>query len=184
MRGILSDISKIIPDFSEIATRSEIFIPDIIVSGGQDGVDRGGLLGAKDRGIDTGGYAPLGWRTESGSQPDLGYVFGLVESISAVYNTRTLDNMRIADAVLLICYNFDSPGSKLTERLAGELRKPLCRVTYPKVRQSPEDKFIVGDVKSWLHQIQPCVLMLAGNRESVAPGIQEWTRQFILKIFA
>ena len=40
-----------------------------IVSGGQTGVDRGALQAAMDLGLDWGGWAPKGWRSEDGTIP-------------------------------------------------------------------------------------------------------------------
>ena len=50
-----------------------------IISGGQTGADLGGLEGARDAGIETGGWAPAGYRTEIGDQEELLKGFGLKE---------------------------------------------------------------------------------------------------------
>ena len=42
---------------------------ECIISGGQTGADQGGLLAARKSGIQTGGWCPLGWRTELGPAP-------------------------------------------------------------------------------------------------------------------
>ena len=39
---------------------------EMVISGGQTGADRGGLIAAKALGIPTGGTAPLGYKTEAG----------------------------------------------------------------------------------------------------------------------
>jgi len=39
---------------------------EMVISGGQTGADRGGLIAAKELGIPTGGTAPLGYKTEAG----------------------------------------------------------------------------------------------------------------------
>src|SRR3990167_3791724 len=99
-----------------VATKIIPFCPDMLISGGQSGVDFGALLGANACGILTGGVAPKGWRTESGPKPDLGSVFGLIESHSDNYNARTLENIQIADAIVIIALKFDSPGTALTRK--------------------------------------------------------------------
>src|SRR4051812_38794183 len=78
-------IQQSITDIPCVSGESEKFIPDIVISGGQTGADIGALRAAKALGIATGGYAPLGWRTETGERPSLGIDYGLVESDSADY---------------------------------------------------------------------------------------------------
>ncbi|HME98544.1 MAG TPA: putative molybdenum carrier protein, partial [Terriglobia bacterium] len=50
-----------------------------IISGGQTGADMGGLLAARELGIETGGMAPKGWLTENGPEEVLLRSFGLSE---------------------------------------------------------------------------------------------------------
>jgi len=59
-----------------------MFRPDRIISGGQTGADLGGLVGARRIGIETGGTAPRGYKTEKGSQVDALKAFGLIEHTS------------------------------------------------------------------------------------------------------
>ena len=157
--------------------------PDLIVSGGQSGADYGGLLGARDADIPTGGIAPAGFKTEYGPRPELGYLFGLVESESESYDVRTIDNIKMVCAVILITGVATSPGSRLTERMAHKYSKPLFPVDVPRL-PTLEKYLLVEDIRSWLTQIRPSVLMIAGNRESVCPGIEQWTRQLLTKVFA
>lgn len=56
-----------------ISTDIEIFIPTLLISGAQRGADLGALKGAAACGIPTGGFAPKGWRTESGALPEFPY---------------------------------------------------------------------------------------------------------------
>ena len=49
-----------------------------IISGGQTGADMGALLAARDLGMESGGVAPKGWRTEDGPQETLLLSFGLI----------------------------------------------------------------------------------------------------------
>lgn len=158
------------------------FCPDIIISGGQTGADRGALNGALALGIPTGGYAPQGWKTESGACQELGSVYGLIENTSPDYNMRTRVNMEMCDAVIVVARNFDSAGTKWTLEVAFKRCKPLFKVNYP-ARWPLDTVSLVGDIQSWLCQIRPCVLNVAGNRESKAPGIEEWTCRLIQKIF-
>ena len=157
--------------------------PDLIVSGGQSGADTGGLLAAQVLNIATGGYAPAGFRTESGSRPELGTLYGLIEAPLPDYASRTALNIAMSDAVLIIARRFESAGTKLTKRLAFGAAKPCFDVVFP-THAAVERPETVQEVRDWLNWHKPCVLMVAGNRESVAKGLEEWSRQFILAVFA
>jgi hypothetical protein len=52
----------------------------MIVSGGQTGADRGGLLAAKELGIDTGGWMPHGLMCEDDQGASIQQEFGMLES--------------------------------------------------------------------------------------------------------
>ena len=155
----------------------------MIISGGQTGSDCGGLFAAQALNIATGGWAPRHFRTESGNRPELGAIYGLQESPLADYASRTALNVSISDAVLLIARRFESTGSKLTKRLAFGASKPLFEVVYP-THDAVNRPETVEEVRRWLNWHKPCVLMIAGNRESVAPGIEEWSRQFVIQVFS
>jgi len=90
------------------------------------GADQGGLLGARDAGVQTGGMAPRGWRTEEGAAPWLAE-FGLVEGQSKAYSARTRANAEAADGTVLFGDHL-STGSALTERCCNELGKPILRI--------------------------------------------------------
>lgn len=50
-----------------------------VISGGQIGADRAGLEAAFKLGITTGGWAPMGFITYAGKDPELGSKFNLKE---------------------------------------------------------------------------------------------------------
>ena len=174
------DIDAAYHDLPEKSGEVEIFIPELIISGCQRGADLGGLLGVQACGIATGGIAPRGWRTETGSYPEMQRLFGMVESESHDYAARTIENINLAEVIILIASNFMSPGTKLTKRAGAHL--PIFEVTYPKL-PSLENEFLIGDIRSWLWRHKPAVVMIAGNRESVCPGIEQWTSKLIQRIF-
>lgn len=156
--------------------------PEIIISGGQLGADCGALIGAMGLGIGTGGIAPTGFRTEDGPRPELGYLFGLVESKHASYGARTRQNVLLADAVIVVAYDFNSTGTHLTIELARENGKPLFQVPYsPHLDLEPYN--LIGDIQHWLSQCRPGILMFAGNRESKARGIEQWTAALVQRLF-
>lgn len=71
-----------------------------IISGGQCGADRAGLDAAKQLGLQTGGFAPKGFRTEEGAAPELAELYGIQETATTGYVQRTIANVDAADATV------------------------------------------------------------------------------------
>lgn len=161
-----------------------------IISGGQTGVDQGAMRGALDAGLGLDGWAPLELRTEAGAVPgDLARY--LHEHISEDYDTRTDTNVQISDLVLLVVENelrpLNTPGTKLTYRLAQSQRKPYLIVSGPQHAQA---------VKLWLRTSINAVaqagmlqrkgsyrLMVAGPRKSKWPDGERMARALIGEVF-
>lgn len=123
-----------------------------IYSGGQYGTDFLALEVAKECGLETGGTAPKGFRTERGNNYNL-RKYGLVEHSSYRYEPRTEKNVVDSDATILFG-NTKSPGSKQTIEFCDKHSKEY------KENPTPEElvKFIKeNDIK---------ILNVAGNRES------------------
>ena len=141
-----------------------------IISGGQTGADLGGLEGAKDAGIETGGHAPKGYRTEKGTGClDLKWLYGLEETEASNYNARTLLNIKNSDGTAIFADKLDSRGTVLTINMCREMNKPyICNPTVDE---------LIGFIS--FHKIS--TLNVAGNRESVAPGIQEKVKEIVYK---
>jgi len=138
-----------------------------IISGGQTGADKGGLLAGEALGLETGGTAPPNYRTEEG--PDFSLRnFSLVEGEydPKVYPKRTKRNVEDSDGTLLVG-STTSPGTRLTIRLCEELDKPYI------VNPTP------SRLRDWLEGNSIEVLNVAGNRESKRPGISEETSELI-----
>ena len=154
--------------------------PGMIITGGQTGADYGGLLAAKSLGIPTGGFAPKGFRTETGPRSSLATDFGLVETESSDYAERTRNNIEAADVVLIIASDMESRGTALTDRLANRMRRPVAYIHL--VNPIPKQDFV--RIRQWLDHYKPGVLMIAGNRESVSPGIEQKTVKFLREVFA
>ena len=144
-----------------------------IISGGQTGADMGGLLAARELGIETGGIAPKGWLTEDGSQEMLLWSFGLTECEEEGFPARTRRNVLNSSGTLLVG-RYETGGSRLTFDVAKQLKKPVFLLAFG----GTDD---VDEFRRWLEQHQIQVLNVAGNRESQSPGIQEFTRRFLLK---
>ena len=123
-----------------------------IISGGQTGVDRIGLEEARDAGFETGGTAPKGFLTENGPDPSL-KDFGLVESNSARYTPRTVQNIKDSDGTVVFG-NVHSIGSKSTIEWCVYHEKPCI--------QNPEPQKLIN----WIKEENIKILNIAGNRAS------------------
>lgn len=142
-----------------------------IVSGGQTGVDRGGLEAAIALGIEHGGWCPKGRLSEDGSIPSR---YRLQEMDSADYPTRTQQNVIDSDATLILYEGRLKGGTLLTRKYAAEHQKPyLC------LRLADHN---AAKVTRWLAEAQPAILNVAGPRESTAPGIEQRSLAFLLLV--
>jgi len=139
-----------------------------IISGGQTGADQGGLEAGKELDLQTGGTAPMGYRTEEGAMPSLGLKYRLGEDSSYLYPPRTQRNVRNSDGTVIFG-QLTSPGSKLTIRLCKDLKKPLIA--------NPEK----SDFLKWVEENNIKILNVAGNRESKNPGLQRRVREFLVE---
>lgn len=141
-----------------------------VISGGQTGADQGGLLGARDAGYITGGYAPFGYRTENGPMPQL-RSFGLIELKRSSYSYRTRKNIKVSDVTILFG-SAGSIGSNLTRNIAHAIGKPLLHIRSPDIKS-------LGPALVFLRTYDPSIINIAGNRESVTPGIQDGVRSYV-----
>lgn len=123
-----------------------------VISGGQTGVDRLGLEVAKELGIETGGVAPKGYKTEKGSDTSL-KDFGLTQDTSSDYNPRTEKNVKASDGTVLFG-DVSSAGSKLTISLLKKNNKPY--IVNP-TQEELADFLAANNIQ---------VLNVAGNRGS------------------
>lgn len=141
-----------------------------IISGGQTGADQGALEAGKELGFETGGWAPFGWITEEGTAKELLQGYGLQMCPDYGFKARTRKN--IEDADLTIIYGkLSSAGSKYTEHVCQAKKKPYAVNPMPMMIKKLIEKY---DVK---------VLNVAGNRESVTPGIKEHVRRTLIEGF-
>ena len=139
-----------------------------IISGGQTGADMGGLEGARAAGLETGGVAPSGFKTEKGMNIKL-KDYGLKASTSSDYNVRTKQNVLDSDGTVIFG-NVASSGSANTIRFAKEAGKPvIINPTAEQLRNFAKDKHIIN---------------IAGNRESRNPGLQVKVASIVREAFA
>lgn len=136
-----------------------------IISGGQTGADQGGLIGGHLAGLETGGTAPKGYRTENGNDPSLKEL-GLVEHFSSSYPPRTCRNILDSDVTVLFG-DMNSHGSVLTMTKAIKYNKPL----------------LINPTAAELRKYTGTTINIAGNRESVSPGIEKRVIDIVREAF-
>ncbi len=149
-----------------------------IISGGQTGADQGALEGAKEAGLFTGGTAPRGWKTETGSQEVLLKSYGLIQSNSPTYRPRTISNIHNSDGTLIFG-DPSSPGSALTEKMCRYYNEPYTVVNW---RRSRIGGATLESVAWWIEAKSIETLNVAGSRESGNPGIHKATHDFIVNL--
>lgn len=144
--------------------------PRKIISGGQTGADMGGLLGARDAGIRTGGWAPKGWITELGPNPKLNS-FGLIQHSSPNYPPRTKMNCQDAD-LTVIFGDVKSTGSRLAI--------DICKSDDIPYLLNPDSQ----ELYSHAEMLNAEIINIAGNRASKEVGIEERVRKIVREAFS
>ncbi len=138
-----------------------------IISGGQTGADYAGLVAAKVLGLETGGTAPAGYKTENGPNYELRDYFGL--SAFGTYPERTKTNILNSDMTLILgledTKDFSEGGTALTRVLCIEENKPymLCKLSINNIMMP--DTFLQQYILN--HNIN--TLNIAGPRLSKSP---------------
>lgn len=136
-----------------------------IISGGQTGADIGGLSAARSCNILTGGCAAKEFKTEDGHFTELESLYGLVDK-GYDYVERTKENVRASDITLIFADKLGSAGTKLTIDSCKNFKKPY-KVNPP--------AYVIEELLTKMGKILPedamFVINVAGNRESVAPGV-------------
>lgn len=143
--------------------------PDKIISGGQTGADMGGLLAGLDLSIKTGGWAPKGWITENGPNPEL-RKFGLVQHSSPNYPPRTRMNCQDSD-LTVIFGDVKSTGSNLTVS--------ICREDDIPYLINPDAE----ELREFARMIEAGIVNVSGNRASKDAGIEERVRKIVRAAF-
>lgn len=134
-----------------------------IISGGQDGADRGGIEAAYSLGVATGGWAPKGWRTVSGSRPELANL-GLQEHHSEGYPARTKLNVKESDGTIIIAMDPNSPGSRITLEFCKKFNKPYL-IVAGEIKES-----MFAYILEWVKKYNIETLNIAGNRDYKPKG--------------
>lgn len=122
--------------------------------------------------METGGWMPRGWATETGPRPDFQQMYNMMEHWGG-YPERTRANVRDSKATITFG-NANEPGTRKTIRLCHDFR-PYIHVLYPQCIRP------VWIINEFLNRYRPTVLNIAGNRESVNPGINAWVRNILME---
>jgi hypothetical protein len=141
-----------------------------IISGGQTGADQGGLDAALDLGLKTGGWAPKGWLTEGGPEPELGTLYGLVEHRGKTYPPRTRANVAAAPITIWFGNASRVGGYVCTKKAAAQYDRPFVEHPSIDVLRDLAERYDVWNV--------------AGHSESRQPGIYLATRALIYDALA
>lgn len=148
-------------------------------SGGQSGADQGALRGAQAAGVPTKGWAPRGWATEKGPAPWLA-TWGLREHTGG-YPERTAANVESTDATIIVG-DRNSRGSLATIAACKKYGRPFVVVAWVPGCDNEPRASTVDALKAWLRKNRVLSLNVAGNRESIAPGIGEATYRLIAAV--
>lgn len=146
-----------------------------VISGGQTGADRGGVIAAKACGIQTGGCMPHGFKAQDGYHPEFAELYGMYEHPSGAYPPRTEENVINSNGTIRIATDFSSPGEVLTLKFIKKHYK----------EHLPIDPFTTTpeEVVYWLLSNKIEILNVAGNSEKTSPHIQEFTTMYLTDIF-
>jgi len=156
-----------------------------IISGGQTGADRGGLEAGRELGLETGGTAPLGYRTERGRDNSLAY-FGLLEHSNPAYPPRTMRNVDESDGTVAFRL-MRSAGTDMTIAYARNgkwyYETPLSSDVGHRpvlvVREITDST--AGRIRNFVERNKVKVLNIAGHRESSRPGLCEEVKEVLVK---
>ena len=153
-----------------------------VISGGQTGVDRAGLVAAMSYSIPIGGWLPKGRIAEDGVVPEDFYD---MQECEGGYRERTRANVRSADATLVLSDKFPlAGGTAYTVETAAEQGK-TCKV----VNLDADDAEV--QIREWMLSLESSIplekekiiLNVAGPRESVSPGIFEKAKNVLYSVF-
>ena len=153
-----------------------------IISGGQTGVDRAGLVAAMTYSIPIGGWLPKGRLAEDGVVPEGFYD---MQECEGGYRERTRANVRSVNATLVLSDRFPiTGGTAYTAEVAKELVRP-----YKIVNLDACDA--VTQIRDWMllledsqeKELKKIILNIAGPRESISPGIFAKAKAILIDVF-
>ena len=196
--------------YNQKMTAGKKYSIQMLISGGQTGVDRTALDFAMAMKIPCSGWCPAGRRAEDGPIADC---YPLLEASSELYQQRTRLNVRDSDATLIIADSSPSNGTRLTVEYCQKMRKPFHILNSeaffdrpPKLKalsspaiEVPENEshrqkntddlsdtewFEVAETLNWLHKTRPGILNIAGPRKSESSQAELLARSLLKMLFA
>lgn len=158
-----------------------------VVTGGQRGADQAGWRAAKASGIATGGWMPAGFRTETPDgtgwgerHPEFAQLYGARMHASPDYPPRNVENARMAEACIYFTWTGWSRGMQSTIDAIQQASGPRRLYPFMKVDMAgPAETEMV----EFLGENDIRVLWVAGNRESISPGIGAWVEAYLTEVF-
>ena len=136
-----------------------------VISGGQTGADRGGIVAAIQCGVSYGGWLPRGRMAEDGKVP--AEYTAMVEMTRGGYPKRTEANVVDSDGTVVFSFGKLTGGSLLTRQLCKKHGRPFL---YVDLGKETDPVLILSD---WITEWDIEVLNVAGSRESKHPGIHD-----------
>ncbi len=152
-----------------------------VISGGQTGVDIAALRAAKSLGIKTGGTMPKHWITLDGKHPEYAEKYGMKESFTAGYESRTFQNVIDSHATLQVAYDFNTRGELCTSRAIREHDRERFKIGLNS--ELVVSKIVLFEAVAWLRGLGDLVLNVAGNSEDNAPGIEASAEKILKDLF-
>ena len=143
----------------------------VLVSGGQSGVDRAVLDAALHQGVPVTGWCPAGRWAEDGK---LSHRYPLRATPARDTAQRTIWNVHLGDALLVLNDGNQSEGTALAVHAAGWMKRPVLLQNTCNAPEKTAGWILAGNYQ---------VINVAGPRESEAPGIYAaafaWIEGFI-----
>lgn len=140
------------------------WMPKIVFSGGQTGVDRAALDWARQHNIEHGGWCPKGRLAMDGPLPSH---YHLRETASEGYRQRTKLNVQDSDATLVFNIGILEGGSLQTVKFAQAMNRPFLVIQL----DSGNHQDGASDMVRWLKSHTISTLNIAGPSEARMSGI-------------
>jgi hypothetical protein len=155
-----------------------------VISGGQTGADIAGLKAAKACGIPTGGFIPLGYKTQEGPKPEYEALYNLIELDTASYRERTRLNVMQSDCTIRFAYDYSTPGERCTLDAIRDYAKPYVDIGTDRLN----DTFGVllstqKELVTWLLENEFKIINIAGNSKKRYDAIEDLVYEFLMRIF-
>jgi len=147
-----------------------------IISGGQTGADIAGLKTAKEHGFETGGFIPKGCITRDGAKPEYKKLYGIKETTTTDYPTRTGLNVKESDCTIWFGEDKFSAGKLCTFKFIRIHKKPYKDID---INNPPS----IDSIAEWINTNNYKIINIAGNSETQMNDIEKKVSKFLDKLF-